>query len=171
MWRTNGQCSQMNATTRPFGPRTWSDVTVWPFMSGNWKAGSGVPRSSIVDGVAGMVQGYGSRVQRGKGQLQSSAMQRFSPLIGVVCAAILLRTLASAQGDDLLFDALEHPAIGYDTATLHDPVAELSRRMQKREAALRFEPGSGYLRSLVAALRIPIESQIAVFSKTSLQSP
>src|SRR5262249_25023216 len=33
------------------------------------------------------------------------------------------------------------------------------------------EPGSGYLRSVLEQLRVPIESQMAVFSKTSLQAP
>jgi hypothetical protein len=36
---------------------------------------------------------------------------------------------------------------------------------------LKFEGPSGYLRSVLAALHVPIESQIAVFSRTSLQSP
>ena len=36
---------------------------------------------------------------------------------------------------------------------------------------LRFEQGSEYLRSVLEALEIPLESQVAVFSKTSLQAP
>jgi hypothetical protein len=36
--------------------------------------------------------------------------------------------------------------------------------------ALTFEPGAGYLRSVLAALSVPVESQLAVFSKTSVQA-
>jgi hypothetical protein len=39
------------------------------------------------------------------------------------------------------------------------------------EAHLEFEVGSGYLRSLLRALDIDTDTQLAVFSKTSLQSP
>ena len=43
-------------------------------------------------------------------------------------------------------------------------------KLQTDEARLKFEGPSGYLRSVLSALDIPIESQIAVFSKTSLQA-
>ncbi len=36
---------------------------------------------------------------------------------------------------------------------------------------LRFEDRAGYLRSVLEALNVPVESQLAVFSKTSLQAP
>ena len=42
-----------------------------------------------------------------------------------------------------------------------DPIASLQ---------LHFDPARGYLPALLAALHIPVESQIAVFSKTSIQS-
>src|SRR5262252_9374964 len=90
----------------------------------------------------------------------------------IFIATLLGQTLTRAQAEDLLFDALAHPAINYRSATMHDPVAELVRKLQSGESRLRFDAnGSGYLRSLLAALGIPIESQMAVFSQTSLQSP
>jgi hypothetical protein len=69
------------------------------------------------------------------------------------------------------FDAfdLDHPAIGYRTNPPADRAALLNRRLQSGEQQLRFEGTTGYLRSLLAALDIPVESQIAVYSKTSLQ--
>jgi hypothetical protein len=55
-----------------------------------------------------------------------------------------------------------HPAIDYyGPAT--DPIALLN-------APLTFEARAGYLRSVLDALQIPVESQILVQSKTSLQS-
>ncbi len=62
-------------------------------------------------------------------------------------------------------DILEHPAIRYEDTPVTDAVARLN------PAQLKFEGPSGYLRSVLDALHVPIESQIAVFSKTSLQSP
>src|SRR6185436_8698003 len=52
-----------------------------------------------------------------------------------------------------------------------DRLAALVGRVQRGEAALTAEPNTGYLRSLLAALDVPVESQIVVFSKSSLQSP
>ncbi len=61
--------------------------------------------------------------------------------------------------------------INYRSGNLHDPVAELDRRLAHGEAALRYENGHGYLRSVLDALHIPVSSQTLVFSKTSFQSP
>jgi hypothetical protein len=47
----------------------------------------------------------------------------------------------------------------------------LSRKIQAKEVTLQYEPVGGYLRSVLKALDIPIESQILVFSKTSFQAP
>jgi len=52
----------------------------------------------------------------------------------------------------------------------HDPVAELNRKIQEGKLELKFDDAQGYLRSLLEALHIPIESQMVVFSKTSIQS-
>jgi hypothetical protein len=62
-------------------------------------------------------------------------------------------------------DLLDHPAIQYGYTPVHDPVALLDPKQ------LKFDGPSGYLRSVLDALHVPVESQIAVFSKTSLQSP
>ena len=53
---------------------------------------------------------------------------------------------------------------------LHDPVAELNRRILAGKAELTFDDDFGYLRSLLKALDVPVESQMAVFSKTSVQA-
>lgn len=66
--------------------------------------------------------------------------------------------------------APEHPAIRYEQSSAGDSVARLSARLAAGDARLTLEPGTGYLRSLLQALDIPVESQIVVFSKTSLQA-
>src|SRR5258706_4517101 len=64
---------------------------------------------------------------------------------------------------------LTHPAIEYATRPPTDVVARLNRRLDEGAAKLEFETGRGYLRSVLAALEVPIESQMVVFSKTGLQ--
>jgi hypothetical protein len=47
----------------------------------------------------------------------------------------------------------------------------LNRRLRAGTATLTFEPVHGYLKSLLDALGIPVESQSLVFSQTSFQAP
>jgi hypothetical protein len=93
-------------------------------------------------------------------------------------AGVLVIALGAAMGllaeqlDQQAFKgSLDHPAIEYATRPLRDPVARLSREIDEGRVRLPFEPRSGFLRGVLRALDVPIESQIVVFSKTSLQSP
>ena len=81
-----------------------------------------------------------------------------------------LQAQGSGQLETTFFDGASHPAIGYDTRPPDDPVARLARALDTGEARLEFESGSGYLRSLLRALDINADTQLAVFSRTSLQS-
>ena len=81
-----------------------------------------------------------------------------------------------AFGDlvDTLSPPPDHPAIKYHDETqrpLQDAVSKLNQRIAERAVRLRFEPGSGYLRSLLETLDVPVESHLAVFSKSSFQAP
>jgi hypothetical protein len=67
------------------------------------------------------------------------------------------------------FSTRRDPAVGYDRDST-DVVGDLSRKVADGTVKLRFEKTSGYLRSVLEALEIPIESQTVLFSKTSLQS-
>ena len=80
-------------------------------------------------------------------------------------AAVVL----SAQFDDSPFD-LEHPAIAYSTRRTTDVVDALNARAQSGQVSLPFDRTTGYLRPVLDALNIGVDSQIVVFSKTSLQS-
>ena len=86
-------------------------------------------------------------------------------------AGLMLATVAYTFGDlDSIFVAdPNHPAIEYNTRPLKDPVSELNRKIQAGQVRLNFDEAQGYLRSVLGALSIPIESQIVVFSKTSVQ--
>ena len=76
---------------------------------------------------------------------------------------------ALSELNDRLGPSLDHQAIQYRTGPLRDPVGLLIRDLQSGNTQLTFHGPQGYLRSLLDALHVPIESQIAVFSKTSLQ--
>jgi hypothetical protein len=54
---------------------------------------------------------------------------------------------------------------------LTDPIAKLQQQLDRGEQTLKYEPGHGYLNSVLHALRIPVSSQTLVFSKTSFQYP
>ena len=51
-----------------------------------------------------------------------------------------------------------------------DPISQLERKVREGKVQLKFDDYDGYLRSVLAALHIPVESQMAVFSKTSVQA-
>jgi hypothetical protein len=79
-----------------------------------------------------------------------------------------------AQGtgsiESTFFDGVAHPAIGYGVRPADDPVARLAEALGTGKAQLEFDRGSGYLRSLLRALDVDTDTQLAVFSRTSLQS-
>jgi hypothetical protein len=89
---------------------------------------------------------------------------------GVAGGVVLCAALGFADLSGVFEAPLEHPAIQYGTRAPKDPVAELNRRIQEGSAQLRFTGESGYLAAVLEALRIPLESQIAVASKTSFQA-
>jgi hypothetical protein len=87
----------------------------------------------------------------------------------VLLAFALSLSAVTAFGDlEGMFEGgIDHPAIEYHKRAAKDPVAELNRRIDEGKIQLQFEPGSGYLRSVLRALNVPVESQLLVFSKTN----
>src|SRR5439155_3831818 len=65
--------------------------------------------------------------------------------------------------------ALAHPAIDYASRPTTDPIAELNRHIEDGTARITFDEDTGYLRSVLDALRVPVESQMLVMSKTGVQ--
>jgi hypothetical protein len=61
--------------------------------------------------------------------------------------------------------------IHYRSQDLNDPIAQLQKKLDRGDVKLDFEPGHGYLRSVLRALGIAVSSQTLVFSKTSFQYP
>jgi hypothetical protein len=88
----------------------------------------------------------------------------------LIAPAAALVIIAAALGDlgGMFEGGLQHPAVQYYTRSVTDPVYELNRRLQEGQVHLKFEGQQGYVGSLLEALGIPKESQLLVFSKTSL---
>ena len=94
---------------------------------------------------------------------------------GIAVTVILWAgAFAYASGQSrLLFPGTldQHPAIDYRSGALADPITALQRELATGQATLGFEGTQGFLRSLLARLNIPVESQILLFSKTGIQHP
>jgi len=75
-----------------------------------------------------------------------------------------------AQRAGTFMGSFDDPAIRYSTTTtLNNAVVEVNRKLQDGTVQLTFDGRSGFLQSALEALRIPVESQLLVFSRTSLQ--
>jgi hypothetical protein len=87
-------------------------------------------------------------------------------IAAVLCTAMLLALLppyCRAQDD------FEGPPINYSKSQPSNRITRLQQQLDSGLLTLQHEAGTGYLRSLLEALQIPIDSQCLVFSKTSLQ--
>ena len=75
----------------------------------------------------------------------------------------------SERLEDTLYIPLDDPAIRYDQDP-SDPVAQLEKRIEAGEVKLDYTSnGQGYLPSVLRNLGINADSQVLVFSKTSIQ--
>jgi len=96
------------------------------------------------------------------------------PALSLAVAAVawgLASALASGQAPISPVALRNHPAIGYQTRAVSDPVARLDARLARGETALTFDSVNGYLRSVLRELDVPLASQLLVYSKTSFQAP
>jgi hypothetical protein len=94
------------------------------------------------------------------------------PSFFLACVALTSAlAAASAQRRDAFVGSRHDPAIQYATAPTTDAVAALIRKLDAGTVKLSFDPTSGYLRSVLDALQVPIDSQVLVFSQTSFQAP
>lgn len=93
-----------------------------------------------------------------------------TPLLLFVAAASWLSITLAAQRLDVFVASRDHAAIAYSKAPTQDAVAALNARLRAGSATLRFDETSGYLRSVLEALRLPVESQSLVFSPTSFHA-
>lgn len=100
---------------------------------------------------------------------------KLSKILVALGALLLAATVALAWAEQKYVEASfipsDHPAINYNDRPLHDPVTELTQKVNGGQAKLeRLKDAPGYLPSLLKNLDINVDSQVLVFSKTSFQS-
>ncbi len=78
--------------------------------------------------------------------------------------------MAMAQRPGAFDQSINHPAIRYGTTDANTVVEALNRKLADRSASLVFDEKSGYLKSVLDLLNIPVESQVLVYTQTSLQA-
>jgi hypothetical protein len=86
-----------------------------------------------------------------------------------VFAFVCLSAPVHGQRSGAFMGSSDDPAIQYSTATPNNVVVEVNKKLQSGELRFTFDPRSGYLQSALAALDLPVDSQLLVFSRTSLQ--
>lgn len=86
---------------------------------------------------------------------------------GMVLGLVLVAGFGSRARADL---PIEQEPINYLTAIANDPIARLQKQIDRGAVKLQYdEEGQGYLKSVLEHLKVPMESQVLVFSKTSFQ--
>jgi hypothetical protein len=91
-------------------------------------------------------------------------------ILGLVSVVAALSVAAAAQRAGAFGTSRDHPAINYTNGPVQTVVTDLVSDIDSGKVRLTFEPISGYLRSLLRALDIPVESQMLVYSETSFQA-
>lgn len=84
----------------------------------------------------------------------------------VITAALVMGLWSPAAWSGVNY---EEAPIHYSKTLPDNIVSKLQQRITSGNVQLRFEPRTGYLRSLLEQFDLPISSQVLVFGKTSLQ--
>lgn len=97
---------------------------------------------------------------------------QFKPMWGLAVLLALGAGAVQANPEMLLTSTrydVEYPVVAYSGPARENRVYRLQQKLESGEVKLQWEPKTGYLRSLLAALEIDPDSQVLVFSRTSLQ--
>jgi len=90
-------------------------------------------------------------------------------------AVALVSTVAvgvSQQRRTGAFDqSINHPAIKYLVADTDTMVDRMNAKLRDGSAKLVWDEKTGYLKSVLDLLQLPVESQVMVYTQTSLQAP
>jgi hypothetical protein len=105
--------------------------------------------------------------------LPTRRLGKLSTLIAAVAVAgigwVVLHAHAQIAVRNQGYVPYSDAPINYRSQDLSDPVAKLQHQLDQGKAALQYEPEYGYLKSVLTLLKVPVDSQTLVFSKTSFQ--
>jgi hypothetical protein len=91
-----------------------------------------------------------------------------SAALGLITLAAL-RSHVDAQHAGTFMGSLDDPAIRYSSAPVSNVVVDVNAKLRDGGVRFAFDRRSGFLQSALDALSIPVDSQLLVFSRTSLQ--
>ena len=103
----------------------------------------------------------------GRFEKRSPSVISIAVLVLVVLVGMVV---LSGQRGGAFRASRDHPAIRYTDGAVENVVVDLNADLQSGAASLDFDEVSGYLASALDFLEIPTESQLLVFSPTSLQA-
>jgi hypothetical protein len=95
---------------------------------------------------------------------------RLAPLVCGLAALAVSAVLLAERLEDTFYVPLDEPAIQY-AGPVSDSIAHLEKQLESGKAKLDYAPGGwGYLPTILKQLDINIDSQVLVFSRTSIQN-
>ena len=89
---------------------------------------------------------------------------------GAIAQELTPDSVAGLPSERHSFASSRSPAIGYLVEPFDDAVAALNRRLESGGTQLTFDAETGYLKSVLDALKLSTKSQLLVYSKTSVQA-
>ena len=98
------------------------------------------------------------------------------PRLLLIAGAVALSTtvavtLAQQRRSGAFDQSINHPSIKYLTADTDTVVDRLNQKLRDGSAKLVYDAKTGYLKSVLDLLNVPVESQVMVYTQTSLQAP
>ena len=88
----------------------------------------------------------------------------------VALSSTVAVTVAQQRRSGAFDQSINHPAIKYLTADTDTVVDRLNQKLRDGSAKLVFDEKTGYLKSVLDLLHVPVESQVMVYTQTSLQA-
>ena len=91
-------------------------------------------------------------------------------LAGALALSSTVAVVSQQRRSGAFDQSINHPAIKYLTADTDTVVDRLNKRLLDGSAKLVFDEKTGYLKTVLDLLNIPVESQVMVYTQTSLQA-
>src|ERR1700744_2351425 len=92
-------------------------------------------------------------------------------LLGLAAVCLSLSAQAQIAVRNQGYMPFSDEPINYRGDDVNDPVAQLEKKLESDNATLTWDQDNGYLKSVLKLLKVPLDSQTLVFSKTSFQYP
>jgi hypothetical protein len=91
-------------------------------------------------------------------------------LAGALALSSTVAVVSQQRRSGAFDQSINHPAIKYLTADTDTVVDRLNAKLHDGSAKLVFDAKTGYLKSVLDLLNVPVESQMMVYTQTSLQA-